>query len=149
MQGEQPNESRCLTSDQQTLLIDVLARGGSPTAACSQLGVTFETYLATWAEDAAFRERLAAVTAALSQNVASALYRQAMEGSVSAQQFWLKSRPPLGWIDGDQDSEGGLPDDLNALTNDELERIADSRSVVIPSKGELPPARTDREDTDQ
>ena len=50
-----------------------------------------------WLADPDFQSRLTRSQQTLSQNVAAALYRSAMEGSVAAQTFYLRHLPPPEW----------------------------------------------------
>ncbi|MBX3439647.1 MAG: hypothetical protein KF861_19315, partial [Planctomycetaceae bacterium] len=84
----------------QESYLHLLTRGASPAAACGQIGMSVLDVLATIEQDEAFRLRLEQVNVLLSQNVAAALYRSAMEGSVSAQTFFLKNQPPPNWQPG-------------------------------------------------
>lgn len=106
-----------LTTLQQSAYLQCLTRGASPAAACLQLGVSVTAVLATIESQAPFRERIEQVNILLSENVAAALYRSAMEGSVSAQQFFLKNQPPPQW---QHEAPATLADDLERLSDDEL-----------------------------
>ncbi|VAX41666.1 hypothetical protein MNBD_PLANCTO02-3034 [hydrothermal vent metagenome] len=73
------------------------------------------------------------VTDVLSQNVAAALYREAMEGNVSAQVFWLKTLPPPGWQRSTEDPIPRTFDEtLEQLTDEELFELARSMGVHQP-----------------
>jgi len=120
------------------MLVDLLANGASPAIACRQLGVSFFVYLNTWCREQSFRQHCEAIGAALSQNVAAALYRQAIEGSVSAQTFWLRNHPPPEWKDamkneGEQ-SENREPDGLDELSDEELRRLATALSISMEAE---------------
>jgi len=102
---------------QQQAYLNLLSRGASPAAACGQLGLSLVTVADVIDRDESFRTLLARVNELLSQNVAAALYRSAMEGSVSAQTFYLKNRPPPEWP---EQADHPLSQPMNELTDDEL-----------------------------
>ncbi|WP_146511319.1 hypothetical protein [Thalassoglobus neptunius] len=91
------NVNNLLTKDQQFAYITLLSKGGSPAAACSQIGIALADVIWTSEHDSQFGLMLERIQELLSQNVAAALYRSAMEGSVTAQQYYLKNRPPPNW----------------------------------------------------
>ena len=72
--------------------------------------------------DESFRNRIDQIHNVLSQNVAAALYRSAMEGSVSAQTFFLKNCPPPEWP-GPEISPSGPVDDLDQLSDAEIQEL--------------------------
>ncbi|MCA8996786.1 MAG: hypothetical protein KDA80_07370 [Planctomycetaceae bacterium] len=84
--------------------------------ACHQIDVPLTAVARTIEQDEGFRALLDRLQELLSQNVAAALYRSAMEGSVSAQQFYLKNRPPPEWPQLTPDDSPAM----NDLTDDEL-----------------------------
>ncbi|HWL08701.1 MAG TPA: hypothetical protein VNQ76_09860 [Planctomicrobium sp.] len=106
-----------LTNEQQTEYRKLLAKGASPAGACQQLGFDLSMVAATMEQNDQFRAILTRVQELLSQNVAAALYRSAMEGSVSAQTFYLKNRPPPEWPTQDEETTSAS---LESLTDDEL-----------------------------
>ncbi|MEZ6056616.1 MAG: hypothetical protein R3C01_07915 [Planctomycetaceae bacterium] len=115
--------SPLLTADEQGLYLNLLGRGASPAAACRQLLVEIDQLALTLEQDPLFAERVIRVNHLLSQNVAAALYRAAMEGSVSAQTFFLKNLPPPEWqpVSESTGCDSDDTDDLNGLTDEELE----------------------------
>lgn len=106
-----------LTKQEQMTYLQLLSRGASPAAACLQLGFGLPVVATTIEQDQAFQSLLARVNELLSQNVAAALYRSAMEGSVSAQTFYLKNRPPPEWPTLNSNDS---PTAIEELTDDEL-----------------------------
>ena len=102
---------------QQQAYLQFLAKGASPAGACTQLGISLASVAVTIDADDGFRMLLSRVNELLSQNVAAALYRSAMEGSVSAQTFYLKNRPPPEWPEAVPHHDA---DPLDDLTDDEL-----------------------------
>lgn len=102
---------------QRAAYLMLLSRGASPAAACGQLNLSLVRVAEFIEQHADFRQLLARVNELLSQNVAAALYRSAMEGSVSAQTFYLKNRPPPEWP---EQADDPLSKPLNELTDDEL-----------------------------
>lgn len=126
------------------MYLHVLTRGASPAAACGQVGVSALDVLATIEQDQAFSERLDQVTVLLSQNVAAALYRSAMEGSVSAQTFFLKNQPPPNWHQS-QASEAA-DDPFSRMSDDELLAYCRASGIDWPTEtaaGTDPPAVSD------
>jgi len=116
-------------------------RGASPFGACQQLGIPLESLKQIYAAEEAFRHRIDQVHEILSQNVAAALYRQAMEGNVSAQSFWLKVLPPPGWH---QPTKPGpaprtFDETLEQLTDDELFELARAMGVYLPREDHADP----------
>ncbi len=107
----------------------LLLRGASPAAACAQLGIAPQEFL-TWLDDPEFRRRIAQSQDILSQNVAAALYRSAMEGSVSAQTFYLRHLPPPEWSLVASAQKAGEP--LNQLSDDELIDFCRARGIDLP-----------------
>ncbi|WP_417848903.1 hypothetical protein [Thalassoglobus sp.] len=95
----------------------LLSRGASPAAACSQLGILLADVIWTMEHDSGFQSMMNRVQELLSQNVAAALYRSAMEGSVTAQQNYLKAYPPPGCS---ATIEGSGKDPEPEMTDEEL-----------------------------
>lgn len=126
-------EPKLLTVAQQELYLHVLTLGASPTSACGKIGITAVDVLKTIDLDETFREQVDRVNLLLSQNVAAALYRSAMEGSVSAQTFFLKNKPPPDW-QAEEDTE---------LTREYLEELSDEEFVdLCRASGLEPPIET-------
>ncbi|QDU78617.1 hypothetical protein Pla110_03210 [Polystyrenella longa] len=104
--------------------------------ACQQMGQTTGSFLRTFTEKESFRDEYYAVMTLLSQNVLMALYRQAMEGSVSAQTNWLKAMPPPGW-DGVPAIEHvplfSFDETLDDLSDDELLNLARAMEIEVPT----------------
>ncbi len=114
------------------MYLNALTRGASPAAACGQLGVSVLDVLATIEKAEPFRKRLDQVNVLLSQNVAAALYRSAMEGSVSAQTFFLKNQPPPNWQPGDAGES--TDDPFQKMTDDELLAFCRASGIDWPSE---------------
>jgi hypothetical protein len=105
-----------------------MLRGASPASACAQLGLAVDEFH-HWLADSAFRGRLELAQHLLSRNVAAALYRSAMEGSVPAQSFYLKHLPPPEW----PASTAARPDDnLDLLSDDELSARCRALGIDLP-----------------
>lgn len=84
----------------------------------------------------AFRAMLDEVQEALSQNVAAALYRQAIEGKIPAQTAYLKFRPPAEWRD-DPAAGGPVQDDIyDALDVPEVRQLCRALSVALAPESE-------------
>lgn len=113
----------------QAQYLQLLARGASPAAACMQLNLPVMSVLNQITTDATFRARLDQIHDVLSQNVAAALYRSAMEGSVSAQTFFLKNCPPPEWP-GNEPVPAAMNDGLDELTDDELAQLCRDENIL-------------------
>jgi len=122
-----------LTAQQQQLVLQLLLRGASPAGACQQLGVSAFTFARTFRDDQHFRKRVEEVQQMLGQNVASALYRAALEGNVSAQTFWLKTKPPPGWQTDhpETDQPRTFDDFFDQLSDHELLELARAMGVDL------------------
>lgn len=101
----------------------MLALGGSPAAVTQKLGVNPKEVASALGTDADFAAEAAAVRRALDENVAAALYRSAMEGSVTAQTAYLKQRSAAAGEDDDA-SRDPLLADLERLSDEELIALA-------------------------
>jgi len=113
----QPDPSTLMDVLQQQLYLTLLTKGASPAAACAQMGIPLPLVASTLEADEGFRQLFDRVHELLSQNVAAALYRSAMEGRVSAQTFYLKNKPPPEWPHDDGLSDSNTPSEM---TDDEL-----------------------------
>lgn len=119
-----------LLVEQQEQLLQLLLRGASPAGACQAVGISIFSLHRTLTDSHEFRKRVEQVRNALSDNVAAALYRAAMEGNVSAQSFWLKTFPPSAWSTMPHgDPESGQYDDLS---DHELVDLARAMGIDIP-----------------
>ena len=114
-----------LSRTNQTAYLHLLTRGASPAAACQQLGCSIHAVLRAIQEDDEFAKRIDQANRLLSQNVAAALYRSAMQGSVSAQTFYLKHRPPPDWPQSERKGEAvsAPADGLDDLSDEELAKL--------------------------
>lgn len=106
----------------------MLEQGGSPALACRQLGLPLSAFEEALQRDEKFRRRAGEIETALGQNVVAALYRSAMEGSVTAQTFWLKHRPPAGWKPEDRERPADQ-EPLQRMTDHELIELARTLGV--------------------
>ena len=99
-----------------------MLQGASPQVACRKLDIPLDAFWRGLERNAKFAAQIQQVWDALSFNVVAALYQAAMQGNSSAQQFWLKHRPPPRWTT--MGAEPSPADDLDAMTHDELlERV--------------------------
>jgi len=110
-----------LTSEQQQEYLQAVRKGASPLQACTLIGVTTEALQATEEADPEFAAAVDEVGVLLSQNAAAKLYREGMEGNVSALTFLLKNRPPPEWTR--RDPLGMSDDELDNLSDDELLKL--------------------------
>jgi hypothetical protein len=109
-----------LTPEQQREYVTALRNGLPALSACNLIGVPYEAVLQTEDVDADFAEQTLLAGAILSQNAAAALYKQGLNGSVSALTFLLRNQPPPEWT---RRTVGAMSDDeLDNLSPEELER---------------------------
>ena len=110
-----------------------LIRGASPAGACLQLGISIRALLRRLAEDADLRQRVEDVQWVLRENVKSALYRQAMEGNVSAQRCFLQL---IGGGDMTPFRQGFDDDDENweSMTPHDMAEKYRTAGVVVPEE---------------
>ncbi|MCA8993397.1 MAG: hypothetical protein KDA88_15520 [Planctomycetaceae bacterium] len=125
------HEEQAFDEQLQREYLQLLARGASPAAACMQLNLSVTVVLNRITTDETFRDRLDQIHNVLSQNVAAALYRSAMEGSVSAQTFFLKNCPPPEWP-GEDAARLGVDDGLDELSDEELRRLMEHEQIPDP-----------------
>lgn len=85
---------RLLTADEQETYLKMMRLGAPPLLASQKLDVTPGDVDHTRDRVPSFDKQLDEVDEHLAANVTSALYKSAMEGSVSAQSQFLKQRPP-------------------------------------------------------
>lgn len=128
------------TADEQRGVLEYLLRGASALIACRQLGLTVARYWLTQRCDPGFAACIQEINDTLSDNVAAALYKTAIEGNVSAQQFWLRKRPAPAW---DVSRKPVSADDLQELKEDQLDEAArqilrDCETALAPR---TPPAQ--------
>jgi hypothetical protein len=114
-----PNAEARLSDEDVEQYVAHLIRGASPAGACLQLGISIRALLRRLAEDADLRQRVQDVQWVLRENVKSAVYRQAMEGNVSAQRCFLQligvgDMTPFrqGFDDDDENWESMTPHDM-------------------------------------
>lgn len=122
-------------------IIGLMVQGASPIGACNQNGVLVGRFFHAYDTDDAFRERVEETRDALGWNVATALYRTAMEGNVTAMTSWLKLRPPRDWNPHDDTLD--TTDIVHELQGFEVVGASDSSRTSLPegAAGLLPPPR--------
>lgn len=108
--------------------MSLLARGASPAVACAQLGIGLADVVLTLERLPEFATLIDRVQELLSQNVAAALYRSAMEGSVTAQQNYLKTYPPPG---GKAVCEPSFNSTESGLTDEELIELLKTQATAF------------------
>lgn len=124
----------------------LLGRGAPPALIAQQLHLSVLQIADALRSNTDFAERWRATQDLLSQNVVSALYRAAMDGNVSAQTFYLKSRPPPDWQTAahplSQSPDEMMNDDFLAQFQREapllLAQLA-SQSLVVAGTEQSPP----------
>lgn len=138
---------KLLKPEEQTELLALLERGVSRSAACRKLGVSYDSYQRTCEEDPEFAREVGTALLGIDQNVEMALYKSAMEGSVTAQTFWLKSRRPEGWQPPREPRQDNRtrshtsPETPQPVSDEELENLSD-RELIERARAEgveLPP----------
>ena len=133
---------RLLLVREQKQLVELVERGVGRAAACRKLGFSYDSYLCTHDELPNFALAVRLALAGIDQNVEMALYKSAMEGSVTAQTFWIKGRRPEGW---EQDrappqakgARPGASDDRapQPSDDDELSKLSD-RELIERARAE-------------
>ncbi len=118
-----------LTPEEQEQVWSWLVKGASPQVACQQLGLSLPAFWRTLEGDVAFATALQQLFDTLSHNVLAALYRAAMEGNVTAQQFWLRHRPARAW---QAPAVSELTDDPANFADAELLERAFAEGADIP-----------------
>jgi hypothetical protein len=138
---------RLLNLHEQAEFCELLSRGVSRSAACRQLGVSYDSFLRTQQEDPEFARLVQLARQVADENVEMALYKSAMEGKVTAQTFWLKSRRPEGWEPpreprpDNRSRSAPSPDTPQPLTDEDLAHLSD-RELIERARAEgveLPP----------
>lgn len=122
-------EAELLTPEEQEQVWSWLVKGASPQVACQQLGLSLPAFWRTLEGDVAFATALQQLFDTLSHNVLAALYRAAMEGNVTAQQFWLRHRPARAW---QAPAVSELTDDPADFADAELLERAFAEGADIP-----------------
>ena len=134
--SDSETEHALLTKPEQQQLLTYLLKGASPMAVCEKLGIPRASFLRTFTEEERFRDDYYAAMTLLSQNVLMALYRQALEGNVSAQTNWLKAMPPPGW-NGEPEARTiplfSFDETLDDLSDDELLNLARAMEIEMPT----------------
>lgn len=126
---------RLLNAAEQQAVLDLLAKGWGRVLACRKISVSHQTLLRTLDECDAFRRQVMTTEQGLDENVQMALYKSALEGSVTAQTLWLKNRR-----DGAADSPSApselAPGDatLENLTDEQLIERAQAVGIELPPK---------------
>lgn len=122
-------EPRFLSADEQHTVVEYLMLGASAMAAVKRVGRDYEDFEHTRQHDPVFRRRCRLAKRALAGNVASALYKNAMEGSVSAQTSWLRQVRDAAADDGSSNDDHD--DDLN---DEEIEKLMVEKRIPVPTE---------------
>ncbi|MBA4032635.1 MAG: hypothetical protein C0478_17345, partial [Planctomyces sp.] len=104
-----------LTPAQQYEFLELLTKGASIFGACEEIGCTQLQYTLTRDHDANFADMLKAIRETQGENVAARLYQTALQGNVTAQQFWLRHQPPAEWREAPTRPEGSDLSDEDLL----------------------------------
>jgi hypothetical protein len=93
------------------LLTVLKGNGGNVSSACQACGISRKTFYAWKKENPDFADAVDEVTEMTVDNVESALYKNALDGNVTAQIFFLKTRgSSRGWVERFEHSgPGGGP----------------------------------------
>ena len=83
----------------KNVLIELDKSGGLVNIACKNAGIGRTTYYEWMKEDPVFKEKAQAIIHEKVDNVEGALYRDALEGNVTAQIFFLKNKRSADWKD--------------------------------------------------
>lgn len=128
-----PKAERRLSDEDVEQYVAHLIRGLPPAGACLQLGISIGAVLRRLAEDADLRQRVDDVQWVLRENVKSALYRQAMDGNVSAQRCFLQL---IGAGDMTPFRQGFDEDDENweSMTPHDMADKYRTAGVVVPEE---------------
>jgi len=138
-----------LNEAEQAEYLSLLGRGASPAVACRQLLVELDELAITLEEFPRFAARVRRVTELLSQNVAAALYRSALEGNVTAQSCYLRHVTPPEWLNAAHadDSLAKLQLELSSLADEELElrqqQLVDQCSATTTAVPDATASRVD------
>lgn len=119
----------------QELFLDQIARGNSPALICHRFGFSIDELERVSHEDKDFQQRWRRADEQLGLNIASALYQNAMRGSVPAQTFWLKNHPPPGWTEEMVNQLSPELEDLAKRDNEELIEILRSLAPYTTDSG--------------
>lgn len=95
--------------------------------ACAELGIPLDVVELSKNRNGRFRKRYEQATAALTENVFSALYRAAMKGNVAAMKFWLENHTTAKFTP-DVDLTGDL-NSLAEMADDELAQLAKTHGL--------------------
>lgn len=128
-------EAPPLTPEQREQYLLLLVQGASLTFACRKLDVSLLAVMQAMEANEGFREEVERAGEALSSSVAAALYKSAVSGSVTAQMFYLRSRPPSAWLT----PLGEGSDDLDELTDAELFTKCLAEGVPVPAEAQKMP----------
>lgn len=123
-------------AEAQEKFLDQIARGNSPALICHKFGFSIDELERVSHEDKDFQQRWRRVDEQLGLNIVSALYQNAMRGSVPAQTFWLKNHPPPGWTEEMVKQLSPELEDLGKRDYEELIEILRSLGPHSPDTSE-------------
>lgn len=121
-------ENRAPGPAQIEQVFELLRRGASVLLACREAGVSEEWWLRELRRDAVMAARQREVQELLAGNVSAALYRQALEGHVTAQTNWLKLAATTAKATTE---EGMSDDDLQRLERAAADDCAAAAACVV------------------
>lgn len=120
-----------LTITQQAAVLDLLRRGAGPVAVCERLGVGIDQFWETLQHDTGFSQAFQQNFDTLSLNVLASLYQTAIKGSTTAQQYFLRLRPPPHFLTADEEPSATSP--LKHLSDDELVDECRAAGLDLPA----------------
>lgn len=136
-----------LTDEQIDEYLALLEIGAPPLLACQRLGIKFDLVESTLVADPEFVEQVEQVKRLLADNVAAALYKKALSGSVYAQLHYLRQcRPkPLDVSESYKEMSTDELDDLfyQVTKSRYSDRWAKERDAAQPSNDAGPPPAVD------
>ena len=121
--------------------LDLIRKGVRRGAACRKVAITRATLSNHLNKSEQFRAQILQAEMDANELVETAMFRQALDGNVTAQQVWLYNRDPEHWQDKRNIAIGGdknNPIEIN-LSGDELNAEI-KRLVDIASKAITPTA---------
>lgn len=121
LRGRVPAIDEC----QQSEFVDLVTRGAARATACRTLGISLTAVETAAREDPEFAALLDQAAQIRAQNVEFAMYKSALNGSVTAQRCLLKERP----LERSAATPPKLPTDLTMLSDEELDELT---AVFVP-----------------
>lgn len=109
----------------ENLIAQLKASQYNVSKACEAVNISRRTYYTWIEEDPELAERVEEIKERTTDTVESALFRNAIDGHVTAQIFWLKNKRPDLWSDRKEIAHSGLLANPLELSEEEKQREAD------------------------